>query len=126
MSQASHVSTSSHHEHPSQTAFIGVYPTKDQVRILGRESTFEYLHGRGFNGTAHCKDCGVNVFSIIHGPDPSIFDKLPPERKEKALEMYHKNMALRPINVRAIEKVDLGLIDVKRDDCGTEGYSLDP
>jgi hypothetical protein len=66
------------------------------------------------------------VFSNIYGPDPSIFDKLPPERREKALEMYHKNMALQPLNVRTIEGLDLRSIKVERDNCGTEGYALDP
>ncbi|KAK0387227.1 hypothetical protein NLU13_5540 [Sarocladium strictum] len=108
-----------------RTAFIGVYPNRDQVRISGRESTFEYLHGRGYNGTAHCETCGVNVFSNIYGPDPGIFDKLPPERREMALKMYHKNMALQPLNVRTFEGLDLGTLKVERDDCGTEGYKLD-
>ncbi|KAM3514722.1 hypothetical protein MY11210_001693, partial [Beauveria gryllotalpidicola] len=61
---------------------VRVYPTRDQARILGREHTFEYIHGR----------------SNIYGPDPSVFDKLAPERRVVVLEIYHKNMALQPVN----------------------------
>jgi hypothetical protein len=106
-------------------AYIGVYPTRDQVRILGREHTFEYTHGRRFGGAAHCKDCGVYIFGNVYGPDPSVFDKLPPERREVVLQIYHKNMALQPVNVRAIEGLDLKSIYVERTDSGTEGYMLD-
>ncbi|OAA72933.1 Mss4-like protein [Akanthomyces lecanii RCEF 1005] len=108
-----------------RTAYIGVYPTRDQVRILGREHTFEYIHGRRYGGAPHCKDCGVSVFGSIYGPDPSVFDKLAPERRAVVLEVYHKNMALQPVDVRTIEGLDLSSITVERSDEGTEGYVLD-
>lgn len=111
--------------HRQQTAYVGVYPKRDQVRIVGREHTFEYIHGRRFGGAAHCKNCGVHIFGNIYGPDPAVFDKLPPERREIALQVYHKNMALQPVNVRAIEGLDLKSMHIERTDCGTDGYVLD-
>ncbi|KAL7782382.1 hypothetical protein V8C43DRAFT_296174 [Trichoderma afarasin] len=108
-------------------AYIGIYPTKDNVRIHGRDRVFEYLTGGKFTGSTYCKTCGVHVFSNIYGPPISVFDKLPPERKERALAVYHKNMAMQPLNVRAIEgvKVDTFRPLIKREDEGTEGYELD-
>lgn len=109
-------------------AYIGIYPTKDNVRIYGRDRVFEYLTGGKFTGSTYCKTCGVHVFSNIYGPPISVFDKLPPERKERALAVYHKNMAMQPLNVRAIEgvKVDTFQSLIKREDEGTDGYELDP
>ncbi|KAK3313321.1 hypothetical protein B0H66DRAFT_628999 [Apodospora peruviana] len=109
-----------------RNAYIGVYPTKDQVKIHGREHTFEYLYGRKFNGTAHCKTCGVAVFSNVYGPPLSVFDSLPAERKERVMAVYRKNMALQPLNVRAIDGLDIELLQIKRTDEGTEGYVLPP
>jgi hypothetical protein len=104
--------------------YIGVYPTKDQVRIYGRDHGFEYLVEPKFGGRVHCRACGVHVFSNIYGPPISVFDKLPPERKENALRLYNKNMQLQPLNVRAMEGVDLSSLEVLREDSGTAGYKL--
>ncbi|KAF2663829.1 glutathione-dependent formaldehyde-activating enzyme [Microthyrium microscopicum] len=108
-----------------RNAYIGVYPKKEQVIIYGRENGFEYLTGRKYSGAVHCKTCGVQVFSNIYGPPRSMFDKLAPERKEKALKVYHKNMQLQPLNVRAVEGVDISSLHIIRSDEGTEGYKLD-
>jgi hypothetical protein len=108
-----------------QIGYIGVYPTKDQVKIHGREHGFEYLPGRKFSGRVYCKTCGVHIFSNIYGPPISVFDKLPLERKENALKLYHKNMQLQPLNVRAINGVDLFNLKINRADEGTEGYKLE-
>lgn len=72
----------------------------------------------------HCKTCGVTVFNNVYGPPVSVFDSLPPERKEKVLEMYWKNMALQPLNVRALDGVDLESLEIERTDEGAEGYVL--
>lgn len=73
----------------------------------------------------HCKRCGVHVFTDIWGPPITIFDKLPPERKAHALEVYHKNISLLPLNLRAIEVFQLlsESLTMKRSDEGTEGYA---
>ncbi|KAL6856796.1 hypothetical protein J3F83DRAFT_751856 [Trichoderma novae-zelandiae] len=109
-------------------AYIGTYPTKNNVRIYGRDRVFEYLTGGKFTGSTFCKTCGVHVFSNVYGPPISVFDKLLPERKEKALAVYHKNMAMQPLNVRAIEGINLDSLRplIKREDEGTEGYALNP
>ncbi|EHK20763.1 uncharacterized protein TRIVIDRAFT_223731 [Trichoderma virens Gv29-8] len=109
-------------------AYIGIYPNKENVRIYGRDRVFEYLTGGKFTGSTFCKTCGVHVFSNIYGPPISIFDKLPAERKERALSVYYKNMAMQPLNLRAIEDVKLDTLRplIKREDEGTDGYGLDP
>ncbi|KAL7800335.1 hypothetical protein V8C37DRAFT_364924 [Trichoderma ceciliae] len=109
-------------------AYIGIYPNKDTVRIFGRDRVFEYLTGGKFTGTTYCKTCGVHIFSNIYGPPKSIFDKLPPEKKDQALTVYHKNMSMQPLNVRAMDNVNLNALRplIKREDEGTEGYELDP
>lgn len=96
------------------------------MRIHGREHGFEYLSGRKFAGSVACRTCGVSIFSNIYGPPISVFDKLPPERKEIVLAIYHKNMEMVPLNVRAMEGVDLDSLQIDRTDEGTEGYELDP
>ena len=65
------------------------------------------------------------MFTNIYGPPISIFDRLPPERKEVALQTYHKNMQLQPLNVRAMEGVELFSLVIARTDEGTDGYVLD-
>ncbi|KAF4505953.1 hypothetical protein G6O67_007848 [Ophiocordyceps sinensis] len=116
-----------------RNAYIGVYPTKDQVTVHGREHGFEYYGikaeatGRKWSSTVHCKTCGVFVLNVIYGPPLSIFDKLAPDRKAHALEVYYKNTSLLPLNVRAL-RGSYESIDIQRSDEGTEGYEelLDP
>jgi hypothetical protein len=61
----------------------------------------------------------------VNGPPISVFDKLPPEKKENALKVYDKNMQLLPLNVRAMEEVDLSSLEINRTDEGTTGYELE-
>ncbi|KAI7779142.1 hypothetical protein LA080_001304 [Diaporthe eres] len=112
-------------------AYIGVYPTRDQVRIHGRERGWEYgglkaeLGALKMGSVVHCKTCGVQVFTNLYGPPTTVFDKLSPERKAYALEVYHKNTSLQPLNVRAVEGFQLlsETININRSDEGTEGYA---
>jgi hypothetical protein len=65
------------------------------------------------------------VFTSVYGPPVSVFDHLsPPERKEKVLAAYWRNMAMQPLNVRTLDDVDIGALKVERKDEGTEGYEL--
>ncbi|KAK1833633.1 hypothetical protein QBC39DRAFT_302466 [Podospora conica] len=107
-----------------RNAYIGIYPTKSQVRLHGTDNTFEYLYGRKFNGAAHCKTCGVLVFNNVYGPPVSVFDRLPPERREAVLAVYWKNLDMLPLNVRALDGVDFKALVVKREDEKTGGYEL--
>lgn len=79
-----------------------------------------------FSGMPYCKTCGVTVFRNIYGPPLSVFDSVPAERKERAMEIYRKNMALQPLNVRTFDGLDIGSLQIKRTDEGTEGYVLSP
>jgi hypothetical protein len=73
----------------------------------------------------HCKTSRVQVFTNLYGPPITVFDKLPPERKAHALEVYHKNMSLQPLNLRAFEGFQLlsETTNINRSDQGTEGYA---
>ncbi|KAL6892050.1 hypothetical protein GGI43DRAFT_414008 [Trichoderma evansii] len=110
-----------------RTAYIGIYPFKDKVKIYGQDQVFEYLTGGKFTGATFCKTCGVHVFSNIYGPPISVFDKLPPEKKERALAVYYKNMSIQPLNVRAMNDLCLDTLRslIKRKNEGTEGYTVD-
>lgn len=65
------------------------------------------------------------VYSNVYGPPITVFDKLPPERKERALAAYAKNLDLKPLNVRAMEGVKPESLAIQRSDEGTDGYSLE-
>ena len=41
------------------------------------------------------------------------------------MAVYRKNMDIQPVNVRALDGVDLRGLEVQRSDEGTEGYDLD-
>lgn len=57
----------------------------------------------------------------VHGPPQEVIDRLPEERKA----MVAKNLDLKPVNVRALDGVDLSLLKIVRSDEGTEGYERD-
>lgn len=64
------------------------------------------------------------MFTNVYGPPLSVFDKVPPERREYVMSVYRENMNMQPLNVRALNAVDLGSLQIKRTDEGTEGYEL--
>lgn len=64
------------------------------------------------------------MYNNVYGPPASVFDRLPPERKEVVLAAYWKNLDLRPLNVRALDDVDIWALKIQREDEGTEGYEL--
>lgn len=106
-------------------AYIGSYEPKDDVRIHGKENTFEYLWNAKLGGPAMCKTCGVHMFGNLYGPPISAFDKLPAERLPIVIEIYAKNMNMQPICVRVMDDIDMSTLKIDYDDCGTEGYKLD-
>lgn len=67
------------------------------------------------------------MYSNVYGPPLSVFDDLPPERKEVVMAAYWKNMALQPINVRALDGIDVKDFRdrIVRSDEGTEGYIVE-
>ncbi|KAK7957974.1 hypothetical protein PG988_012822 [Apiospora saccharicola] len=80
----------------SQTRYIGVYPTEEEVNIppSSWEKSFTYTGTYG-GGAHYCKTCGVFVFSEVAGP----------------LSRY-------------VEGFDTGLLDIQRSDEGTGGYMI--
>lgn len=95
------------------------------MTISGRANTFEYRYGQKFTGLAHCRICGVLVYKTVYGPPITVFDRLPAERRERALSVYFRNMELQPLNVRTLEGVNVDTLVLQRSDEGTEGYELD-
>lgn len=69
----------------------------------------------------------MTVFSNVYGPPLSVFDSVPADRKEAVMAKYWESMALQPVNVRALDGVDLKTLRpmTVRSDEGTEGYVLD-
>ena len=101
---------------------MGIYPTRDQVRIHGQEHTHEYKYGNRYGGSPFCTTCGVHVYTNIYGPPQSVLDAVPPERKERFMAVYNKNMSLQPLNTRALDGIDLNKVNVVRSNVGTAGY----
>lgn len=85
----------------------------------------EYRSGRRFIGRVHCVECGVHVYDNVYGPPITVFDKLPPERKSQALQVYNRNLNIIPLNLRSMVGVDLTKTRIARTDDGTRGYELD-
>ncbi|ETS76871.1 hypothetical protein PFICI_10745 [Pestalotiopsis fici W106-1] len=110
------------------TAQVLTYPTKEQVRIDGKEHTLEYARGNKWTAYAFCGTCGVSMFVENYGPPEgaSFFDRVPAERREFVLSVYQKNINSLPVQVRSLDSVDLGSLKVQRKNTGTEGYVLDP
>lgn len=72
----------------SQTGYIGLYPTSDEVDIprCSWRNSFAYA-GWDDGGAHHCKTCGVFVFAEVAGPPLSVLDGLAPERRERMLSL---------------------------------------
>jgi predicted nuclease with RNAse H fold len=101
-----------------------VYPDKDQVRIHGKEHTSEYMYGKKYGADHFCTTCGVYVFATVIGPPLSVFDKVPPERKEFVMSVYRKNVRMLPLNVRCMEGLDIASLKINKTDYGAEDYEL--
>ena len=101
---------------------MGIYPTRDQVRIFGRDHSHEYIWGRQYGGSPFCTTCGGSVYVNVYGPPQSFLDAVPPERKDKFMAVYNKNMSLQPLNIRSLDGVDVSKLEVARVNMGTEGY----
>jgi len=83
--------------------------------------------GRKWGVLLFCATCGVFVANLIWGPPISFFDKVPAERREHVLAIYHKNISILPLNVRSLEGFE-GLIDslrpkIQRTAEGPTGYA---
>ncbi|KAH0600846.1 hypothetical protein MHUMG1_01845 [Metarhizium humberi] len=105
-------------------AYIGVYPNKDQVRIHGKEYTKAYMYGKKYGADHFCATCGVFVFATVIGPPLSVFDNVPPERKEFVMSVYRKNINLLPLNMRCVEGLDIASLKIDKTDYGAEDYEL--
>lgn len=105
-----------------QNAWIGTYPRKAQVSIVGKESETDYLlFGRGFSGSPFCKLCGVHVYTNLYGPPRHLVESWPEARQA----IVREKLDIRPLNLRALDGVEWDRLTVNRTDEGTEGYILE-
>lgn len=102
-------------------AWIGVYARKEQVTVIGREHTKDYICGAGVQGWPFCRVCAVHVFANAYGPPNEIMETWPESRQAEIREQWD----VLPLNLRALEDIDLNLFSVERSDEGTDGYVLD-
>ena len=98
-----------------------MYPHKSQVTLGGTEYATEYRFGRKFNGSPFCKFCSVNVYGNLYGPPAVAVEAMP----QKAKDMVERTLQLQPLNVRVLDGVEWGRIQVHKCDEGTEGYAID-
>ncbi|KAF9881484.1 glutathione-dependent formaldehyde-activating gfa [Colletotrichum karsti] len=103
-----------------RNGFVGVYPHKFQVTILGKENTQEYQFGRKFNGSPFCKTCGVHCFGNLYGPPQAIIDRLPEAKKD----FVRNQLEIQPLNIRVFDDIEWSELDINWSNEGTEGYVL--
>lgn len=82
------------------------------------------MYGKKYGIDHHCSKCGVFTFATVLGPPLSVFDNVPPERKERVMAVYHKNMSMLPLNVRCMEGLDVSSLRIEKVDYGEEDYEL--
>lgn len=99
-------------------AFIGIYPDRDQVSIIGKEETTTYAFGRKFNQSPFCKTCGIACYGVTVGPPQEVVDRLPEEKKA----FVERIRRIQPLSVRALHGVEWDEIKIEKSDEGTEGY----
>lgn len=103
-----------------RVASIGIYPDRSQVAITGREHTTDYKFGQKYNGNPFCKTCSVLCFGNGYGPPQEVVDRLSDAKKE----FVKRQLRIQTVNVRTLEDVEWGKIEVKKEDEGTDGYVL--
>lgn len=104
-----------------KNAWVGAYPSKSQVNLIGTEHVQDYRFGRKFMGHPFCKTCGVHVYMNVYGPPQQVMDRLPDDKKE----FVQRNLDFQPISVRALDRIDLCTLSIKSSDQGTDGYEKD-
>ncbi|KAH8896706.1 hypothetical protein GQ53DRAFT_713508 [Thozetella sp. PMI_491] len=103
-----------------RVAWIGIYPRKKQVAVMGREHTTEYFCGGRVQGWPFCQVCAVHVFANAYGPSKELMETWPEARQEMVRVMWD----VLPLNLRALNE-DSDLFQVEQSDEGTDGYVLD-
>ncbi|OHX01173.1 glutathione-dependent formaldehyde-activating enzyme [Colletotrichum incanum] len=103
-----------------RNSFIGFYPHKSQVTLVGNDQTQDYKFGREFNGSPFCRICGVHCFGNLYGPPKEILDRLSEARRE----FVRKQLEVQPLNIRVLDDVEWDRINITWSNDGTEGYIL--
>lgn len=99
-------------------AAVSIYPDRDQVLLVGEDSTTAYAFGRRFNQDHFCATCGVACYKIPVGPPPEVVERFPEDKKA----FVEKMRRIRQLSVRTMNGVEWDEITIDKTDEGTEGY----
>ncbi|KAI1774881.1 hypothetical protein F4818DRAFT_54656 [Hypoxylon cercidicola] len=94
----------------SRNGYCWVYPSKTQVTIMGWYNISYYAFGRKAWRKTFCKVCGVPVNNYIEDYDPAQIDEIPEENREWAAS----HLDWSPVNVRVLDGVDMGELNITR------------
>jgi hypothetical protein len=65
--------------------------------------------------------CRARVCKLSYGPSKEVMEKWPETRQETVREQWD----VKPLNIRALDDVDITLLPIKWSEECTEGYLLD-
>ncbi|KAK6958453.1 hypothetical protein Daesc_001254 [Daldinia eschscholtzii] len=95
----------------TRNAYCWIYPNKPQVTIVGASGMGYYSFGGGVWRKSFCRTCGVSVHNRIEDYSPEQIEKeLPVEQRQWARD----HLDWSPVNLRVIDGVDLGALNVTR------------
>ncbi|XXG98064.1 coatomer subunit beta [Hypoxylon texense] len=94
----------------SRNGYCWIYPTKPQVTIMGWYNVSYYAFGRHIWRKTFCRACGVPLGNYIETYDAEEIEKLPEENRE----WVKSHLDWSPVNVRVLDGVDMGELNVTR------------
>ncbi|KAI1102734.1 hypothetical protein F4804DRAFT_312075 [Jackrogersella minutella] len=100
-----------------RNAYLWIYPSKSQVTIVG-DSRY-YSFGRGVWKKAFCGTCGVPIKNHVDDYTPEQIAELPEHQRQWAV--VHLDWS--PINLRVLDRVNLGELPMKRVKGSGGGYT---
>ncbi|KAI1806150.1 glutathione-dependent formaldehyde-activating enzyme [Daldinia bambusicola] len=102
----------------NRMGYVWLYPQKDQVEIEGEENLAYYKYGHKLFGKSFCKTCGISIHNNVQPVSEEELNKLPEDQRE----VVKGGLSLMPINLRVINGLDVGDLNVKQ----VDGYSRPP
>ncbi|KAI1376993.1 Mss4-like protein [Hypoxylon crocopeplum] len=96
----------------NRNGYLWIYPSKSQVSVVGTGSMGHYSFGRGIWRKTFCRTCGVPIHNHIDDYTPEQIAALPEHLRQWTTE----HLEWSPVNVRALDGVNLGELNVRRVD----------
>ncbi|KAI0834379.1 Mss4-like protein [Hypoxylon sp. FL0890] len=103
----------------TQNAYFWIYPSKSQVTIVGASHFNYYSFGRGIWKKSFCRTCGVPIHNHIDDYTPEQIAELPEDKRQWTID----HLDWSPINLRALDGVDLSERPIKRIEGSKLGYA---